>query len=154
MCVAEELGKGVPVSLRIPDEDLVAFRDLSGNKGLLRGVAVAAMRGSPSIQAWSNGLGDNPGIYLKNDADGVVRCGVESAVGLVGQARSVQRGPGLQLQVAKFEYIAIGHMDSPAPDDAPAKPRHAGGRQPFSGRSWPLSKSWSNVNCSNIMFFK
>ena len=115
---------------------------------------MAAMRASSSIQARSDGLEDNPGIYLKHDADGVVRCGVESAVGLVGQARSVQRGPGLQLRVSQFEYIAIGHMDSPAPDEAPAKPRHAGGRQPFSSQSRPLSKSWPNVNCSNIMFFK
>ena len=88
---------------------------------------MAAMRASPSIQAWSNGLGDNLGIYLKHDANGVVRCGVESAVAFVGQARSVQRGPRLQLQVAQFEYIAIGDMDSLAPDEAPAKPRHVGG---------------------------
>lgn len=35
VCMTEELGKGVPVRLRILGEDLVAFRDLSGNYGLL-----------------------------------------------------------------------------------------------------------------------
>src|SRR5947199_6441537 len=35
VCMTEELGKGVPVRLRILGEDLVAFRDLSGHYGLL-----------------------------------------------------------------------------------------------------------------------
>ena len=35
VCMTEELGKGVPVRLRILGEDLVAFRDLSGDYGLL-----------------------------------------------------------------------------------------------------------------------
>ena len=35
VCMTEELGKGVPVRLRILGEDLVAFRDLSGTYGLL-----------------------------------------------------------------------------------------------------------------------
>ncbi len=35
VCMTEELGKGVPVRLRILGEDLVAFRDRSGTYGLL-----------------------------------------------------------------------------------------------------------------------
>ena len=35
VCMTEELHKGVPVRLRILGEDLVAFRDLSGDYGLL-----------------------------------------------------------------------------------------------------------------------
>jgi phenylpropionate dioxygenase-like ring-hydroxylating dioxygenase large terminal subunit len=35
VCMTEELTKGVPVRIRILGEDLVAFRDLSGNYGLL-----------------------------------------------------------------------------------------------------------------------